>query len=68
MYDNYENVQVGPPRAKEETDKELYENTRPTNFEEHIYGNETSSQYYNFQKPSTSEVSQDEDIYILPDS
>ncbi|XP_039099754.1 protein GAPT isoform X1 [Hyaena hyaena] len=67
-YDNYENVEVRPPRAKGETDKELYENTRPTNFEEHIYGNETSSQYYNFQNPSTSEVSQDEDIYILPDS
>uniref|UniRef100_A0A673U680 GRB2 binding adaptor protein, transmembrane n=2 Tax=Suricata suricatta TaxID=37032 RepID=A0A673U680_SURSU len=67
-YDNYENVEVRPPRDKGEADKELYENTRPTNFEEHIYGNETPSLYYNNQNPSTSEVSQDEDIYILPDS
>lgn len=67
-HDNYENVECGAPKPKEETDKELYENTRQTSFEEHIYGNEMSSQYYNFQKPSTSEVPQDEDIYILPDS
>ncbi|XP_030891624.1 protein GAPT [Leptonychotes weddellii] len=64
---SYENVESGAPKPKEETDKELYENIQQTNFEEHIYGNETPSQY-NFQKPSTSEVSQDEDIYILPDS
>ena len=67
-HDNYENVERGAPKPKEETDKELYENIRQTSFEEHIYGNEMSSQYYNFQKPSTSEVPQDEDIYILPDS
>ncbi|XP_006166284.2 protein GAPT [Tupaia chinensis] len=65
IHDNYENVEVGPPKAKEEMDKELYENTRQSNFEDHIYGNET---YYNFQKHSASEVPQEEDIYILPDS
>lgn len=65
--DHYENVETRCPEAKEETSKELYENTRQTNIEEHIYGNETS-EYYNFQKPSTFEFSQDEDIYILPDS
>ncbi|XP_003782793.1 protein GAPT [Otolemur garnettii] len=67
IQENYENVQTGPPKAMEETDKELYENTRQSNFQDHIYGNETSSEYYNFQKPSTSQVPQDEDIYILPD-
>lgn len=68
VHGNYENVEAGLPKAKEETDKELYENTRQTDFEEHIYGNETPSDYYNFQKPSTSQGPQDEDIYILPDS
>lgn len=68
IYDQYENMKTRPPEAKEETNKEIYENTRQTNIEEHIYGNETTSEYYNFQKPNTSEVSQDEDIYILPDS
>ncbi|XP_076973322.1 protein GAPT [Tamandua tetradactyla] len=67
IHDDYENVETGPPKAKEETEKELYENTCQSNFEEHVYGNETSSDYYNFQKPITSEVPQDEDIYILPD-
>ena len=67
--DNYENVKVRPPKAKGETDKELYENTWPTNPEEHIYGNEIApGDYYNFEKPSTSEAPQEEDIYILPDS
>lgn len=65
---SYENVESDAPKPKEVTDKELYENTQQTNFEDHIYGNEMSSQYYNFQKPSTSEVPQDEDIYIFPDS
>ncbi|XP_007942341.1 protein GAPT [Orycteropus afer afer] len=68
VHDNYENVKASLPKAKEETDKEIYENTRQSNFEEHIYGNETSSDYYNFQKPGTSAAPQDEDIYILPDS
>ncbi|XP_012508605.1 PREDICTED: protein GAPT isoform X1 [Propithecus coquereli] len=67
MQENYENVEAGPPKADTETDKELYENTQQSNFEEHIYGNETSSDYYDFQKPHTSEIPQDEDIYILPD-
>ncbi|XP_008563507.1 PREDICTED: protein GAPT [Galeopterus variegatus] len=62
IHDNYENVEAG------QTDKELYENTRQPNSEEHIYGNEISSDYYNFQKRCCSEVPQDEDIYILPDS
>uniref|UniRef100_A0A8D1C8H3 Protein GAPT n=1 Tax=Sus scrofa TaxID=9823 RepID=A0A8D1C8H3_PIG len=66
--DNYENLEVGPPEIKEKADKELYENTCQTNFEEHIYGNEKPCDYYNFQDPGTFEVSQDEDIYILPDS
>ncbi|XP_057599163.1 protein GAPT [Hippopotamus amphibius kiboko] len=67
IHDNYENVEVCPCKTKG-TDKELYENTRQTNFEEHIYGNETPCDYYDFQKPSASETPQDEDIYILPDS
>ncbi|KAM6156517.1 protein GAPT [Erethizon dorsatum] len=67
MHGHYENMATGPPKAKEERDKEPYENAQPPNFEEHIYGNEASSEYYNFQKPGTSEVPQDEDIYILPD-
>ncbi|XP_032328493.1 protein GAPT isoform X2 [Camelus ferus] len=66
--DDYENVERGPPKSKEDTNKELYENTWQTNFEEHIYGNETPCAYYNFQKPSTSEAPQEEDVYILPDS
>ncbi|XP_060047867.1 protein GAPT [Erinaceus europaeus] len=65
--DDYENVQTDPPTNKE-TAKDIYENTQPSNFEDHIYGNEIASDYCNFQKPSTSEVPQDEDIYILPDS
>ncbi|XP_005392730.1 PREDICTED: protein GAPT [Chinchilla lanigera] len=64
---HYENMAADPPKAKEESDKELYENVQQPNFEEHIYGNEESSEYYIFQKPGTSEVPQDEDIYILPD-
>ncbi|XP_074241843.1 protein GAPT [Saimiri boliviensis] len=68
IHNNYENVEAGPPKVKGETDKELYENAQQSNFKEHIYGNETSSDYYNFQKPLPSEVPQDEDIYILPDS
>lgn len=63
-HDNYENLEAGPPKAKE-ADKGLYENTRQANFEDHIYGNETSSEYCNFRKPCAPE---DEDIYILPDS
>ncbi|XP_006891602.1 PREDICTED: protein GAPT [Elephantulus edwardii] len=65
--DNYENVKTGPHKAKEESEKDIYENTRQSNFEDHIYGNEPSSDYCNFQKPRTSETPQDEDIYILPD-
>nr|XP_020035107.1 protein GAPT [Castor canadensis] len=68
MPSNYENMEVGPPKAKEEMERELYENTQSSNFEEHIYGNETCSLYYNFQKPKTSPAPQDEDIYILPDA
>ncbi|KAL4684171.1 hypothetical protein H8959_021865 [Pygathrix nigripes] len=68
IHKNYENVEAGPPKVKGKTNKELYENTRQSDFEEDIYGNETSSDYYNFQKPRPSEVPQDEDIYILPDS
>ncbi|XP_040129494.2 protein GAPT [Ictidomys tridecemlineatus] len=67
MQANYENVEMGPPKANKETDKGLYENTQQINFKEHMYGSETSCDYYNFQKPAASEA-QDEDIYILPDS
>ncbi|XP_008260459.3 protein GAPT [Oryctolagus cuniculus] len=67
LNDNYENVEASCPRTKEETDKELYENTRQCDFEEHIYRNETASEYYNFQKPIASRDPQEEDIYILPD-
>ncbi|KAG8516149.1 Protein GAPT [Galemys pyrenaicus] len=66
---NYENVNVRPCKAEEENEKEIYENSEQFDFEEHVYGNEMPSHYCNFQKPSisTSEVPQDEDIYILPD-
>lgn len=64
---NYENMASCPSKAKEESDKELYENAQSPNFEEHIYNNDTSSEYYNFQVPGTSKIPQDEDIYILPD-
>uniref|UniRef100_A0A8D2B0E4 GRB2 binding adaptor protein, transmembrane n=1 Tax=Sciurus vulgaris TaxID=55149 RepID=A0A8D2B0E4_SCIVU len=67
MQANYENVEMGPPKTNKETDKVLYENTQQTNFREHVYGNETFCDYYNFQKPAASGA-QDEDIYILPDS
>ncbi|XP_007453294.1 PREDICTED: protein GAPT [Lipotes vexillifer] len=67
IHGNYENVEACPPQAKEETDKGVYENTCQTDFKEHIYGNEAPLDYYTFQKPSTSEEPQDEDIYILPD-
>ncbi|XP_074185021.1 protein GAPT isoform X1 [Rhinolophus sinicus] len=68
IQDIYENVEAGPPKAEEETDKELYENTQQPCFKDHIYGNKITSEYYNFQKPCSSEVPQDEDIYILPDA
>ncbi|XP_006875403.1 PREDICTED: protein GAPT [Chrysochloris asiatica] len=67
LHANYENVNASPPKDKEETDKEIYENTQQSNFEEHVYGNEAESNYYNVQNPSTSGATQDEDIYILPD-
>ncbi|XP_012860396.2 protein GAPT [Echinops telfairi] len=68
IHGNYENVEACPVNAKEEASKEIYENTRQSNFEEHIYGNELSPKYFNFQQPSTSDTPQDEDIYILPDA
>ncbi|ERE82660.1 protein GAPT [Cricetulus griseus] len=68
MHGEYENVEVGPPDTKVATEKALYENTQPSNLEEHVYGNQTDALYYNFQKPSPPPVPQDEDIYILPDS
>lgn len=69
VQDTYENLQVRPTKAKEDADKELYENTRQADFQDHIYDNE-ASYYCNFQKPRMSHVPQDgdEDIYILPDS
>ncbi|KAM5264391.1 protein GAPT [Ctenodactylus gundi] len=66
VQDYYENVATGSSRVNEETDKELYENTQPLGFEEHIYGNEAPSIYHNFQNPCTADIPQ-EDIYILPD-
>ncbi|XP_028640092.1 protein GAPT [Grammomys surdaster] len=66
MHGNYENVEVGPPRTEGATEKALYENTQPSNLEEHVYGNQMDPLYYNFQKPSLPPP-QDEDIYILPD-
>ncbi|XP_036136348.1 protein GAPT [Molossus molossus] len=60
---SYENLEAGPPRAKD-ADRGLYENTRQPGFEDHIYGNEPSSEYCNFRKPRPPE---EEDIYILPD-
>ncbi|XP_004458882.1 protein GAPT [Dasypus novemcinctus] len=67
MHDDYENVETGPPKTKKETEKELYENTWQSNFDEHIYGNEISPDYYDFRKCNISETPQDEDIYVIPD-
>ncbi|KAM7320877.1 protein GAPT [Alexandromys fortis] len=64
----YENVQVGPASAEASTEKALYENTQPSNPEEHVYGNQTDALYCNFQKPSPLPPPQDDDTYILPDS
>ncbi|KAM4876133.1 protein GAPT [Thomomys bottae] len=66
MHRNYENMEAGLPKAEEETDKGLYENTQQSSVTEHIYRNEISL-YYNFHKPESSQVPLDEDIYILPD-
>lgn len=66
MHGNYENVEVCPPCTEGTTEKALYENTQPSNLEEHVYGNQTDPLYYNFQKPSPPPP-QDDDIYILPD-
>uniref|UniRef100_A0A8C6QER0 Grb2-binding adaptor, transmembrane n=1 Tax=Nannospalax galili TaxID=1026970 RepID=A0A8C6QER0_NANGA len=64
MHDNYENVEAGPPRVH----GPLYENTQLSNLEECVYRNQGSSLYYNVQNPNSSAATQDEDIYILPDS
>ncbi|XP_005356844.1 protein GAPT [Microtus ochrogaster] len=64
----YENVQVGPASTEASTEKALYENTQPSNPEEHVYGNQTDALYCNFQKPSPLPPPQDDDTYILPDS
>lgn len=63
---NYENVEVCPPCTEGAAEKSLYENTQPSNLEEHVYGNQTDNLYCNFQKPSPPPP-QDDDIYILPD-
>ncbi|XP_055459115.1 protein GAPT [Psammomys obesus] len=64
---NYENVSC-PLHTEAVTDKALYENTQPSNLEEHVYCNQTDALYHNFQKPSPPPAPQEEDIYILPDS
>ncbi|XP_072455640.1 protein GAPT [Notamacropus eugenii] len=64
---NYENVETGPVSCAEGRLTDLYENTAQFNSEEHLYGNESSNEYYNFQKPHCLKTSPDEDIYILPD-
>ncbi|KAF6124469.1 GRB2 binding adaptor protein, transmembrane [Phyllostomus discolor] len=63
--DDYENLEVGPPKA-EEADKGLYENTQQASPAEPVYGNQASP-YYNFQGPVSPDTPQDEGIYILPD-
>ncbi|XP_068952101.1 protein GAPT [Petaurus breviceps papuanus] len=64
---SYENVETGPARRAEEHLTDLYENTAQFNSEEHLYGNESSTEYYNFQKPHCLNTPSDEDIYVLPD-
>ncbi|XP_051835506.1 protein GAPT [Antechinus flavipes] len=67
MDHNYENMAIGSKSCAEECLTDLYENTAQFNSEEHLYGNEASPEYYNFQKPHFPQTSSDEDIYILPD-
>ncbi|XP_036609578.1 protein GAPT [Trichosurus vulpecula] len=64
---SYENVETGPVNCAEERSTDLYENTAQFNSEEHLYGNESSTEYYNFQKPHCLNTLPDENIYILPD-
>ncbi|XP_007486417.2 protein GAPT [Monodelphis domestica] len=64
---SYENVETGPLRCAEECLTGLYENTNQVNSEEHLYGNESSSEYYNVQKPHLLNYPPVEEIYILPD-
>nr|XP_020834687.1 protein GAPT [Phascolarctos cinereus] len=66
MDQSYENVETGPVSCAEECLTDLYENTAQFN-SEHLYGNEFSSEYYNFQKPHCLNMPPDEDIYVLPD-
>uniref|UniRef100_G3WSB3 Leucine rich repeat containing 25 n=2 Tax=Sarcophilus harrisii TaxID=9305 RepID=G3WSB3_SARHA len=51
MDHNYENMAIGSKSCAEECLTDLYENTAQFNSEEHLYGNESSPEYYNFQKP-----------------
>lgn len=66
-HNNYENVEASCSNPRKDTGNELYENTRQCDFEEHVYKNENFPEYCNFQKPAASKVTQEEDIYILPD-
>ncbi|XP_043852124.1 protein GAPT [Dromiciops gliroides] len=64
---SYENVETGPVNCAKECLTDLYENTTQFNSEEHLYGNESSPEYYNFQNPHFLNTPSDEDIYVLPD-
>ncbi|XP_051028331.1 protein GAPT [Acomys russatus] len=67
LHGHYENVPC-PPHTEEASEKALYENTQPSNPEEHVYGNQTDALYCNFPKPTPPPPPQEDDIYILPDS
>nr|XP_004664954.1 protein GAPT [Jaculus jaculus] len=68
VQNNYENVEAGLPKDKSQTEEALYENTGRPHAQEHVYENQTSSPYYDFQQARSSEEAlQEENVYILPD-
>uniref|UniRef100_A0A7M4FGA7 Uncharacterized protein n=1 Tax=Crocodylus porosus TaxID=8502 RepID=A0A7M4FGA7_CROPO len=67
---NYENVTTGPLDSNEsnseDVEESVYEVEMQANSLDHIYGNVTSSDYYNMYVFTNSSPSEDEEIYINP--
>lgn len=73
---NYENVTTGPLDSNErhsiedidveDVEESVYEMETQANSLDHIYGNVTSSDYYNMYVFTNSSPSEDEEIYINP--